>query len=140
MIEIQTAALADPTTVENYKTLDINMDLGLAYLDACISHGVRYGLGAKCPENALGNLPIEFNAIDCSGLSRSFLMAATKHMVKMPDGSYCQHDDGAQARALSPHHTAHAIALMSTFVLHLLHRNQVPMELDTFGSFGKVKR
>lgn len=62
-----------------------------AFLDACRSAHVRYGLGAKVPFH--GAVPgRDFTKIDCSGFVREAIRLATNPSVPFPDGSVVQHD------------------------------------------------
>lgn len=59
------------------------------YIQACISAGVQYGLGAKDP-TPKATLPIDFDRIDCSGFVRQIIRHATNGGVILPDGSWAQ--------------------------------------------------
>lgn len=85
------SVLASPSTVPGYPTLALAIDAMQRYLDACISAGVQYGLGAKCVESHLGVLPITFTAIDCSGMFRTLIAAGTRRRWSPTDGSVNQH-------------------------------------------------
>lgn len=78
--------------IPRYPNLAVTVQGLRTYLHACEAHGVKYGFGEKCPEPHLGQLPIVFGEIDCSGFARSSVKFASGGKIVMPDGSYQQGD------------------------------------------------
>lgn len=67
-----------------------------AYLAACMSQHVHYGLGDKAQYGHLSEFPPTYTAIDCSGWVRCAIAYATNAdpggPFVIPDGSVNQHD------------------------------------------------
>jgi cell wall-associated NlpC family hydrolase len=74
----------------NDNHLNLDMSKLYTYFTNCLAHKVGYKLGGKCSERSLGQLPIPYSHIDCSGFVRSALIAAG--LPSFPDGSWVQED------------------------------------------------
>lgn len=80
-----------PSAAFPYPTLPVDYHALAAYLEACQSRHIGYGLGAKADSDghALAEFPPRYAQIDCSGFVRAAL--AYSSGVAIPDGSVVQH-------------------------------------------------
>lgn len=62
------------------------------YTDACVKARVDYGPHPGYKASPVGQWPVRFRHIDCSGFVRAAILYATHGKTLMPDGSWNQND------------------------------------------------
>ncbi len=87
---LNTNHLLPPSPSFAWPTAPLNVRRLYAYLDRCVSAGIRYGLGEKA-DNPAAFLP-DYQFIDCSGWVRAAIAVATGGRLLLPDGSVNQHE------------------------------------------------
>lgn len=74
-----------------WKLISLNVARMAQLTAACRAADVSYGLGSKAP--SLDSEPgTGFKRIDCSGFVRWLIWKASGRTVRMPDGSWIQHE------------------------------------------------
>ena len=86
-------AIAATGILAGFATLILDRARYFQYAAAAIAAGVGYGMGDKDP--VLGDWPLDYSLIDCSGWVRTVMCFITHHVTVqdgLPDGSYCEAD------------------------------------------------